>query len=128
MARETGSSILVVDDSATMRAILKDMLARLNYRSVDEADSGAAALELIKSKRYNLIISDWHMEPMSGPQLLKAIVPLRTGSSYRFIFATTDKTWGSQATARMAGADAFVVKPFTISALKAKIDEVLGRP
>ncbi|GAC1332954.1 MAG: response regulator [Beijerinckiaceae bacterium] len=127
MAWENAPFILVVDDSQTMRAILKDMLARLNYRNVDEADSGAAALEMIKSRRYSLIISDWHMEPISGPQLLKAVIPLRTDSSYRFIFATTDKSWGSQATARMEGADAFVVKPFTIGALKIKIDEVLGR-
>jgi two-component system chemotaxis response regulator CheY len=110
-----------------MRAILKDMLTRLGHRDVEEADSGAAAMKKISAKRYALIISDWHMEPMNGPALLQSIEKLRTKDSYRFIFATAAKSWSTQAEARMNGADAFIVKPFTIAELKAKIEGVLGR-
>lgn len=103
------------------------MLTRLGHRDVEEADSGAAAMKKISSKRYALIISDWHMEPMNGPALLKRIEKLRTKESYRLIFATADNSWSMQADARMNGADALIVKPFTIAALKAKIEGVLGR-
>jgi two-component system chemotaxis response regulator CheY len=118
-------SILVVDDSSTMRAVLTDMLSRLGYRDVELADSGATAIEKIRSKRYSLVISDWHMDAMNGPDLLKAIGRQRMQDSYRFIFMTADKTWGTQADARMSGGDAFLVKPFTAAVLKATIEKVL---
>jgi two-component system chemotaxis response regulator CheY len=97
------------------------MLSRLGYRDVELADSGATAIEKIRSKRYSLVISDWHMDVMNGPDLLKAIGRQR----YRFIFMTADKSWGTQADARMSGGDAFLVKPFTVAVLKATIEKVL---
>jgi DNA-binding response OmpR family regulator len=66
------------------------------------------------------------MEPMNGPAVLKSIEKLRTKESYRVIFATADKSWSTQTDARINRADAFMVKPFTMAALKAKIEGVLG--
>lgn len=124
--RATSSSILVVDDSGTMRTIVKDMLARLGFRNVDEAEDGQAALGKVRARNYALIISDWHMEPMSGIDLLREVRRLRAPGTNRFIFATSERSWGSQTTARIDGADAFISKPFTIEALEAKIALVMG--
>ena len=120
-------SILVVDDSATIRVVLTDMLRRLGYRDIEQAESGAGAIEKMKSKRYSLVISDWHMEGINGPDVLKAIGSQRTKESYRFIFMTADKSWGTRADALMNGGDAFLVKPFTPAVLKATIEKVLAK-
>ncbi len=124
--RGTSSPILVVDDSGTMRTIVTEMLARLGFRNVDEAENGATALGKVRAHSYALIISDWHMEPMSGIDLLREVRRLRTPGSNRFIFATSERSWGSQTTAKIDGADAFITKPFSIEALQAKIETVLG--
>jgi two-component system chemotaxis response regulator CheY len=126
MVQRSIASVLVVDDSATMRSILRDMVTRLGFRNVDDAPDGQAALAKIQARGYSLIISDWHMEPMNGLDLLRAVQRIRTPGSNRFIFSTTERSWGSQTTARLDGADAFIVKPFTLEALKAKIEAVLA--
>lgn len=84
------------------------------------------ALAKVRGRGYSLIISDWHMEPMSGIDLLRAVKRVRSSGANRFIFSTTERSWGSQTTARLDGADAFIVKPFDLPTLKAKIDSVLG--
>jgi two-component system chemotaxis response regulator CheY len=119
--------ILVVDDSATMRSILTTMLTQLGYGNVDEAADGKAALALIVARRYTLIISDWNMEPMTGIELLREVRRLQKPGLNRFIFATSERSWGHQASARVDGAEGFIVKPFKLHDLKAKIEQVLGR-
>lgn len=119
------SSVLVVDDSATMCAILHDMLMRLGLRNVDEARDGYAALAKIRGRAYSLIISDWHMEPMKGIDLLREVRRISIPGQNRFIFSTADRSWGSQTSAKLAGAEAFLIKPFSIETLKAKIEDVL---
>jgi two-component system chemotaxis response regulator CheY len=109
-----------------MRSILIDMLIRLGYRDVEQADSGSAAIQKIRAKRYSLVISDWHMEGIKGRDVLKAIGNQRTKDAYRFIFMTADQSWGTQADARISGGDAFLVKPFTPATLKVAIEKVLA--
>ena len=119
--------ILVVDDSSTMRTIVSDMLTRLGFRNIDEAASGEAALAKVQARGYALIISDWHMESMSGLDLLRKVRQLRTPGSNRFVFVTSERTWSSQTTAKIDGAEAFITKPFTVETLKNKLESVLGR-
>ena len=60
----SNASILVVDDSATMRTILRGMLDRLGFRSIEEAASGEVALAMLKGRSFSLVISDWNMGGM----------------------------------------------------------------
>ena len=123
----SSASVLVVDDSATMRTILRGMLARLGFRSIEEADSGEAALSMLRSRSFSLVISDWNMGAMSGLDLLREFRRLRTPGVSRFLFATSERSWGHQTSAKIDGADGFITKPFGIETLKAKIDAVLTR-
>ncbi len=66
-------SILVVDDFATMRRIVKSQLNELGYTNVDEADDGATALPLLQTGKYQFLITDWNMPTMSGLDLLKNV-------------------------------------------------------
>jgi two-component system chemotaxis response regulator CheY len=120
-------NILVVDDSSTMRTILTTMLTQLGFTNIDEAADGKAALAMIRARSYTLIISDWNMEPMTGIELLQEVKRLQKPGQNRFIFATSERSWGHQATARVDGAEGFIIKPFRIHDLKAKIDQVLSR-
>ena len=123
----SSASVLVVDDSSTMRTILRGMLARLGFRSIEEAESGEAALAMLRSRSFSLVISDWNMGAMSGHDLLREFRRLRTPGACRFLFATRERSWGHQTSAKADGADGFITKPFSIETLKAKVELVLGR-
>lgn len=127
MREPATAPILIVDDSSTMRTILRDMLRNLGFRNLDEAADGQSALAKVRDRSFALIISDWHMEPMTGIELLRQVRRVSTPGANRFIMATTERSWGSQTTAKVDGVDGFLVKPFTIEALRAKVDAVLRR-
>ena len=67
-------NILIVDDYKTMLRIVHSLLSQIGFNNVDEAPNGAAALAKLKEKKYELIISDWNMEPMTGLELLKNLI------------------------------------------------------
>ena len=119
-------SILIVDDSATMRSVIRAMLTRLGFKNLDEAEDGRAALSLVNARGYTVIISDWHMEPMNGIELLHEVRRISRPGMNKFIFATSEGTWGGQTTAKSGGAEAYLVKPFTIESLQSKLSAVLG--
>lgn len=118
--------VLLVDDSHTTTAIIRACLEDLGVRQIDEVDSGEAALRMIAVKNYGVIISDWHMAPLNGPELLK-LVRARTGSiKPKFAFVTMDDRWSNITTARALGADAFIVKPDNPRALRGKISAFMN--
>lgn len=123
----SNASVLVVDDSSTMRTILRGMLAQIGFRSIEEADSGETALALLKGRSFSLVISDWNMGAMSGLDLLREFRRLRVPGTSRFLFATSERSWGHQTSAKIDGADGFITKPFNLEALKAKVETALAR-
>ena len=73
MAVEKNMSVLIVDDYRTMLRIIRNLLKQLGFNNVEEATDGSAALRMLRSKQYGLVISDWNMEPMTGYQLLNEV-------------------------------------------------------
>jgi two-component system chemotaxis response regulator CheY len=117
-------SILVVDDSKTMTAIVSGIMANANYVDVDCVNDGRSALEKLQQKSYDLVITDWQMHPMSGPELIKWIRTNERLANVRTILITTlqnkdDDAW-------LGGADGYLTKPFTPEDLTSKVDEVLS--
>jgi two-component system chemotaxis response regulator CheY len=113
--------ILVVDDYHLIVRIIRADLARIGYENVDGALNGAEALEKLHAKRYALVISDWHMEPVTGFQLLQR---MRADPYYRdvpFIMATVESRPDYVAAARDAGATDYILKPFNTALLRATI-------
>src|SRR6266511_3919069 len=70
---DTAMPILVVDDSRSMTRIMATLLAQIGFSDVDQVNDGASALQSLKSRRYGLVISDWEMQPMNGPELVHAV-------------------------------------------------------
>ena len=103
------------------------MLMRLGVRSIEEAENGQGAMAKVKAQTFSIVISDWHMEPINGLELLREVRRLSRPGVNRFIFSTTDGKWSTQTSAKIEGADAFITKPFTIEMLKATMTLVLSR-
>ena len=70
---DTSIKILIVDDFATMRRIMKNILKQLGFKNLVEADDGTTAWEILESQTIDLIISDWNMPKVTGLELLKQV-------------------------------------------------------
>uniref|UniRef100_A0A7V5XIE8 Response regulator n=1 Tax=Thermodesulfobacterium geofontis TaxID=1295609 RepID=A0A7V5XIE8_9BACT len=126
MALNTNIKILIVDDFATMRKIIKNILLQLGFKDILEADDGTTALELLKKQKVDLIISDWNMPKMPGIELLKAVRKNEDLKDIKFIMVTAESQKESVIEAIKQGVNQYVVKPFTPETLKEKLEKVFG--
>ncbi|MCR6646002.1 MAG: response regulator [Terricaulis sp.] len=113
--------ILIVDDVNTMIRVLRNLLRQLGFTQIDEACDGATALAKMRVKDYALVISDTHMAPMSGLELMAAArADARTSATPFIILGDEDQS------ATRAGAAASLIAPFSAQMLRAKLEPVLG--
>lgn len=119
--------ILVVDDYVTMRRIIRNLLSQIAHTDVEEAEDGNTAFDLLKRKKFDLVLSDWNMQPMSGLELLRKVRAEATLAPLPFIFVTAENKPENIAAAKQAGANNFVVKPFTAEVLRDRINLVMAR-
>jgi len=119
-------NILIVDDYKTMLRIVRSLLNQIGFNNVDEAANGAEAMNRLREKNYDLIISDWNMEPMTGLELLKAVRANDKTKNVPFIMVTAESKTDNVIAAKQAGVNNYIVKPFNAETLKAKLAAVLG--
>jgi two-component system, chemotaxis family, chemotaxis protein CheY len=120
------TSVLIVDDQKSMVKIFRTLLEQIGFKAVDEAQGGPQALTMMRAKKYGLVISDWNMQPMSGLHLLKEVRNDKALVNTPFIIATGETRIDHVVAAKKAGADAYIVKPFTAQTLSAKVESVLA--
>jgi len=120
MSDET--TIMIVDDSATMRKIIKHHLTQLGYTRIQEAANGAEGLNKLEEEEIDIIISDWNMPEMNGLQFLHAL--REKNKNIPVIMLTTVNTQEEILAALEAGAASYLSKPFTRDDLKKKIEEI----
>lgn len=126
MSVDTTMQVLVVDDYKTMIRIIRNLLKQLGFNNVDDAADGSAALEMMRSRRYGLVISDWNMEPMTGYELLKEVRSDEKLKATPFIMVTAESKTENVIAAKKAGVNNYIVKPFNAATLKGKLVTVLG--
>jgi two-component system chemotaxis response regulator CheY len=119
--------VLVVDDFATMRKIVKNVLKQINIENVVEAENGKHALNVLKSEEVDLIISDWMMPEMTGIEFLKVCKEDEEKKKIPFIMVTAEGQKDSVMEAIKLGVDNYIVKPFTPDKLKDAIDRARAR-
>jgi two-component system, chemotaxis family, chemotaxis protein CheY len=119
---------LVVDDSRTIRTIIRKILIELGYE-VREAANGVEALNVLESEKgtVRLILADWNMPEMNGFDLLKEIRQNAAFQSVKVLMVTTETEMDQMASALAAGANEYVMKPFTKDILVEKL-ELVGFP
>ena len=122
------SQALVVDDSRAMRAILGKQLKQLGYEVV-EAEHGEQALERLAAcvSMPVLALVDWNMPRMNGLDFIKAVRARRDFDTMRLMMVTTETELSQVQTALAAGANEYMMKPFTPDALLAKL-ATMGLP
>ena len=118
--------ILAVDDSATMRRIIKNQLKQAGYDEVDEAGNGREALVLLSQRQYDLLITDWNMPEMCGLDLVKEVRKTDASKAMPILMVTTVAGKEDIVTALKAGVNNYMVKPFDTATLRAKIAQVVG--
>lgn len=120
------SNVLIVDDYRTMLRIVRGLLSEIGLKNVDEANDGESALRLMQTKRYDLVLSDWNMQPMTGLELLRAVRANPGTAKTPFVMITAEAKVENVASARAAGVSGYMVKPFNSTTLKAKITPFLS--
>ncbi|WP_179404128.1 chemotaxis response regulator CheY [Burkholderia guangdongensis] len=119
--------ILVVDDFPTMRRIVRNLLKELGYGNVDEAEDGAAALVRLRNGGFDFVISDWNMPNLDGLAMLQAIRADASLSHLPVLMVTAEAKKENIIAAAQAGANGYVVKPFTAATLDEKLGKIIEK-
>lgn len=126
MPFNTNMKILVVDDFATMRKIIKNILGQLGFKNIIEADDGTTAWEILQKEPVDLIISDWNMPKMSGLELLKKVRGDEKLKDTPFLMVTAEAQKEYIIEAAKYRVSQYIVKPFTPETLKEKLEKIFG--
>lgn len=119
--------ILIVDDFPTMRRIVRNLLKELGYSNVDEAEDGAAGLARLRGGGFDFVITDWNMPNLDGLAMLQQIRADATLSHLPVLMVTAESKKENIIAAAQAGANGYVVKPFTAATLDEKLTKILEK-
>ncbi len=119
--------ILVVDDFATMRRIIKNLLGELGFDNLDEADDGKTALPIMQTGEVDFLVTDWNMPGMTGLDLVKAVRADPKLKHTPILMVTAEAKKLQIVEAAQAGINGYVVKPFTAGTLNEKIEKIFAR-
>jgi two-component system chemotaxis response regulator CheY len=119
--------VLVVDDQMTMRSLVRTGLQQLGFTDISEAPDGEEALRSMLTRPVHLVISDYNMPKLDGLGLLRAIRshPPLAKTAYIMLTGRADKELVQKAV--QFGVNNYLVKPFTVTTLKEKIEAVFGK-
>ena len=119
------SKIMIVDDSRTIRTIIRRILLELGYE-VCEAGNGVEALRVFEVEKdaVKLLLVDWNMPEMNGFELLKQLRQNPELSWLKIVMVTTETEMDHMASALEAGADEYIMKPFTKDILVEKLEYI----
>jgi two-component system, chemotaxis family, chemotaxis protein CheY len=126
MKSRSDLELLIVEDRQVMLKIIRRLLVQLGYANVDEAANGLQALEKLHLKRYDLILSDWNMDGMSGFDLLKIVRTQEATRDMPFVLVTAESKPENIMAAKVAGASGYLVKPFKLDVLEKTLEGVLA--
>ena len=117
-------NVLVVDDAATMRRIVRSLLRELGIKNVREAEDGEMAFEDLKRQKADLVVSDWAMPKMTGIELLRAIRQDEALKEIPVLMVTAESKKENIMEAIQAGVNNYIVKPFNSKTLEEKLNKI----
>jgi two-component system chemotaxis response regulator CheY len=119
--------ILVVDDFSTMRRIIKNVLKQIGFDNIEEAEDGVQAFSKLKNGGIGFVVSDWNMPNMDGFELLKKVRADDALKGLPLLMVTAEAEKDKVIAAIQAGADSYIVKPFTAEVFKEKMDRIFEK-
>jgi two-component system chemotaxis response regulator CheY len=124
MPADPSMKILVVDDMATMRRIVKNILKQLGFANTEEAENGQEALQKLRAEPFGLVVSDWNMPVMTGIDLLRAIRSDDKLKTIPVLMVTAEAQQANLVEAVQAGVSNYIVKPFTAETMQEKLNKI----
>jgi two-component system chemotaxis response regulator CheY len=127
MSSPADLKFLIVDDFSTMRRIVRGLLKEMGCNNADEAEDGAAALQMLKNGKYDFVVSDINMPNMNGFELLKAVKAEPSLKHIPVLMVTAEARKEDIVLAAQSGAAGYIVKPFTKATLEEKLQKILQK-
>ena len=118
---------LIVDDFSTMRRIVRGLLKEIGYNNAEEAEDGTVALNMLKSTKYDFVVSDINMPNMNGFELLAAVKGDDTLKHIPVLMVTAEARKEDIVRAAKDGAAGYIVKPFTKATLEEKVQKIMQK-
>lgn len=119
--------ILVVDDFSTMRRIVKAILKQLGYEHIEEAEDGKQAYDMVKTGKFDFVVTDWNMPNMTGIDLLRSIRADPNVKDIPVLMVTAETDKSIVIDAIQAGVNNYIVKPFTAQIFEEKMNKVFEK-
>ncbi len=117
-------TILIVDDSESIREVVNFTLEKSGY-NVLSADDGTEAIKHLDGKHIDLIITDLHMPKMNGIELIKEVRKINEYKYTPILYLTTESQHSKKMEAKEAGATGWIIKPFMPEKLISAIKKIL---
>lgn len=116
--------VLIVDDASAMRRIVRGFLKDLGFKNMREAENGQLALDELKKKKADFVVSDWNMPVMTGIELLRAIRADENLKTIPVLMVTAEAKQENIVEAVQAGVSNYIVKPFNAATLLEKLNKI----
>lgn len=126
MHEKTASSILIVEDSATTRALIRAVIDEMGDFNTVEASSGFEALKLLPTQEFHLVITDINMPDINGLELISFIKNNQRYSHIPLIIVSTERSEEDKKRGIALGAMAYLTKPFKAHELQEVINQALA--
>jgi two-component system, chemotaxis family, chemotaxis protein CheY len=127
MSDPTRLKFLIVDDFSTMRRIVRGLLKEMGCANAEEAEDGAAALNMLKSQPFDFVVCDINMPNMNGFEFLKAAKADPALKHIPILMVTAEARKEDIVLAAQSGAAGYVVKPFTKATLEEKVLKIVQK-
>ena len=127
MGTPSDIKFLIVDDFSTMRRIVRGLLKEIGYANADEAEDGAVALSMLRSGRFEFVVTDINMPNMSGFDLLTEIRKDPGLKHLPVLMVTAEARKEDIVRAAQEGASGYIVKPFNKATLEEKVQKIMQK-
>jgi len=115
---------LIVNDLSSMREVVKKMLKEIGFINVDGAEDGAVALRKLQQGDFDFVISDWHMSKMDGLTMLQNVRATKMLKEIPVLMVTEKVKKINVLAAAKAGANGYLVRPFSTATLNEKLNVI----
>lgn len=126
-------NLLIVDDSKIVRRVLSNTMTRYfkapEWKELNlfEAEDGNEAMEVMKKEKVDIMLLDWNMPNMTGPEVVEAVRANKEWNKTRIVMATTEGSKSSVLAMIKKGANGYMVKPFQEEAIFKTMDTITAR-
>jgi len=127
MSTPSDLQFLIVDDFSTMRRIVRGLLKEMGCNNAEEAEDGAVTLNMLKSSKFDFVVSDINMPNMNGFELLNAIKKEESLKHLPVLMVTAEARKEDIVRAAQDGAAGYIVKPFTKATLEEKVQKIMQK-